>query len=121
MTPFIVPSRWIALDPRSRISVSFWAGVRDHLRFVDNVDPKHASDVQVVAAITGYDAAKAARTTLTRAIPGPPVNGQPSWYGQWRRANTHAWRTASSDYGFICYASAEAAEAGAKFDAGRRS
>jgi hypothetical protein len=48
-----------------------------------------------------------------RHISAPPVGSKSAWYGQWRRHGSE-WRTASSSYGAISYASPEAALAGAK-------
>jgi hypothetical protein len=55
-----------------------------------------------------------------RAQEALPVNGQPSWYGQYRPTPTAPWRTAASDYGMIRYTSEAHAIVGAKVYAERR-
>lgn len=55
-----------------------------------------------------------------RASSALPVNGKPSWYGQYRIGERCPWRTAMSDYGTICYTSPEAAVTGAKVYAEQR-
>lgn len=55
-----------------------------------------------------------------RASKALPVNGKPSWYGQYRTAPNAPWRTAASDYGMIRYTSPEYALAGAKIYATTR-
>jgi len=48
-----------------------------------------------------------------RASEALPVDGKPSWYGQYRR-DAGLWRTAASLYGMIRYTTPEAALAGAR-------
>lgn len=49
-----------------------------------------------------------------RASKALPIDGKPSWYGQYRPAPNAPWRTAVSNYGMLRYTSRKHALAGAK-------
>lgn len=53
-------------------------------------------------------------TVEYRATEAPPVEGKPSWYGQYRADQDAAWETAISHYGKIRYTSADNALRGAR-------
>lgn len=55
-----------------------------------------------------------------RAQEALPVNGKPSWYGQYRLDDRCPWRTAASQYGMIRYTTPEAAIVGAEVYAADR-
>ena len=55
-----------------------------------------------------------------RATEALPVNGKPSWYGQYRPHPRAPWRTAANTYGMIRYTSEAYAIVGAKVYAEQR-